>query len=245
MVNIKIPNAVKKLLPFRLASAVYYSGKAELASSRSFSRDRSRISSYLTAVNRPRLQIGAGSNLLDGWLNTDYFPDGADLIHLDATRRFPFPDSSFDLIFSEHVIEHVPLVGGVSMIAEAFRVLRPGGRLRLSTPPLEFLLDGYRNPESGLNGTYRAWHFEIYNPDSPSKAPVVLFNDYVRMWGHVFIYDAALLSSLMVEAGFVEVQRCAIGESDEPLLVGLENEGRMPDGLLRLSTMSIEGKKPI
>jgi len=98
-------------------------------------KDPPKIASYLAATDSPRLQIGAGSNVLAGWLNTDYFPDRADFIHLDATGRFPFDDSSLDLIFSEHVIEHVPLDGGVNMIAESFRVLKPGGRLRISTPP--------------------------------------------------------------------------------------------------------------
>ena len=76
-------------------------------------------------------------------------------------------------------------------------------------------------------------------------APVVLFNDYVRMWGHVFIYDERLLIKLMEQAGFVNVQSVAIGQSIDRRLVGLENESRMPDGLLKLSTMSIEGSKPV
>ena len=42
-----------------------------------------------------------------------------------------------------------------------------------------------------MNKAYRNWHFETYNADSPSTDPVVLFNDYVRMWGHVFSMTSA------------------------------------------------------
>lgn len=41
-------------------------------------------------------------------------------------RRLPFADRSFDLVFSSHVMEHVPQV--LDFQAEVQRVLRPGGR---------------------------------------------------------------------------------------------------------------------
>jgi SAM-dependent methyltransferase len=51
----------------------------------------------------------------------------------DATK-LPFASGSFDVVTSFDVIEHVPLdVAGV-LLAEAFRVLRPGGCLLVTTP---------------------------------------------------------------------------------------------------------------
>jgi SAM-dependent methyltransferase len=47
-------------------------------------------------------------------------------------RRLPFPDGSFDCAFALDLIEHLDDDRGA--IAEALRVLRPGGRLILSTP---------------------------------------------------------------------------------------------------------------
>jgi SAM-dependent methyltransferase len=48
------------------------------------------------------------------WPITDY--DG---------RRIPFPDQSFDVVFSSNVLEHIPHVE--SFQAEIQRILRPGG----------------------------------------------------------------------------------------------------------------------
>lgn len=242
-----LPNQVKQAPTYKMARALYYTARAEWPSfslRRKTKSDSRTMASYLAGAASPRLQIGAGRNGLEGWLNTDYFPQSDNLIHLDATARFPFADNIFDLIFSEHVIEHVPLEGGVNMIGEAFRTLKPGGRLRISTPPFEFLLDIYINPQDPLNKKYLDWHLETYNVNSPERDPLVLINDYIRMWGHVFIYDEALLRKLFQRAGFVDLQSFDINQSDDPRLSDLEHDGRMPNGLLKLSTMTIEGTKP-
>jgi len=54
----------------------------------------------------------------------------AELRTVDLTR-IPFPDASFDFLTSVSVIEHIPAVERA--IAEMFRVLKPGGRLLLTT----------------------------------------------------------------------------------------------------------------
>src|SRR6185312_10039324 len=48
-------------------------------------------------------------------------------------RELPFPDASFDLIVSSLAIHNIPdAAGRVQAIAEAARVLEPGGRLRIA-----------------------------------------------------------------------------------------------------------------
>lgn len=51
---------------------------------------------------------------------------------VDLTRPLPYPDASFDLVVLCEVAEHLPTY--IPAIAEAGRVLAPGGFLILSTP---------------------------------------------------------------------------------------------------------------
>lgn len=202
--------------------------------------------SYCQSYENPKLHLGCGKHWLPGWLNTDYYPRGrssAEIMHLDVTRRFPFEDGFFSHIYSEHNIEHLMLEQGIVMLMESFRVLRSGGRLRIATPSFRFLLGLYEAPETCIHERYM--EYEAKDPNLPPEIQrLIVINKFVRAWGHQFIYDEALLEKLMQEVGFVDVRFCQIAESEDPVMRGLANIGRMPDGLLNLETFTIEGCKP-
>ena len=56
----------------------------------------------------------------------------AELVHLEPNAPLPLPDATFDLILCAETIEHVQDVQ--LLLSEARRVLRPGGRLAITTP---------------------------------------------------------------------------------------------------------------
>ena len=56
----------------------------------------------------------------------------AETVLLEPDARLPFEDSSFDLVLCAETLEHVRDVQ--LLLSEARRVLRPGGRLALTTP---------------------------------------------------------------------------------------------------------------
>src|SRR5512133_1171766 len=99
-------------------------------------RDGRIIRRYLRSNTVRKLQIGAGPTQLPGWLCTDIDPRSDEAVYLDATRRFPFEDGTFDYVYSEHMIEHITWLQGLSMLKECRRVMRPGGTLRVATPDL-------------------------------------------------------------------------------------------------------------
>lgn len=51
---------------------------------------------------------------------------------VDLLRRLPFADHSFDVVLLIEVLEHLP--SHLHVLAEAARVLRPGGHLLITTP---------------------------------------------------------------------------------------------------------------
>ena len=99
-----------------------------------------KIRTYLHNHSLKKLQLGTSNNPISGWLNTDLLPTSREVVYLDATRPFPFDGEVFDYVFSEHVIEHLEHPSAVSMLHECFRVLKPGGRIRISTPDLRVLI---------------------------------------------------------------------------------------------------------
>jgi len=64
----------------------------------------------------------------------------------DGTQRFPFRDGRFAWIIAEHFIEHVPYKAAIGFLAEARRLLAPGGTLRISTPDLAIYAAAYFDP---------------------------------------------------------------------------------------------------
>ena len=62
---------------------------------------------------------------------------GYDVRQADATQEIPFPDGSFDLVTALDVIEHVDQ--DQHILEQAFRVLRPGGHLLVTTPAFQWL----------------------------------------------------------------------------------------------------------
>lgn len=205
-----------------------------------------QIQTYMDAHSERKLQVGTGNNLLDGWLNTTLYPIAKGTIHMDLTTRFPIPDNSFDYVFGEHVIEHIPFDDGTTMLSESFRVLKSGGRIRLATPNLAQIIKIYSQPDGEEQQRYIKWIMDTFRPHIGEYNPAHVINQSFHGWGHAFIYDKPTLKKAMEDAGFVDVTLCQPNQSDDPTLQGIEQHGdyvESPESML-YETMVFEGRKP-
>ncbi len=211
-----------------------------------YGTDNRIIKRYL-GVNRVRkLQVGAGENFLQGWINSDIDPRSDNKIYLDATKSFPFEDSTFNYVFSEHMIEHITYQESLKMLSECYRILIPGGKIRIATPDLQFLFELYKSNKSELQKKYIKWSVKKSNtPYIMAFADTFVINRFFGGWEHKFIYDEKALRYILVKIGFIGIKKYHLNESDDEQLRGLENENRMPAGFLELETMVLEGAKPI
>lgn len=198
--------------------------------------------SYLKGSEIPKLHIGASNHVLEGWLNTDLSPQNG-VMFLDATKSYPFRDGAFAYVYSEHMIEHVPYEGGQIMLQECYRVLRPGGIIRIVTPNLASILGLYSDALSVQQREYLNWMSRTFTPRAPEKSAVFVINAFFRLWGHQFIYDEAGLAAALRSAGFNRVRRVPLGSSDHPPLRKLENTSRYPEGLLNFESVCLEAIK--
>ena len=203
----------------------------------------SPFEAYLARSNVAKLHIGCGKHLLPGWLNSDFTPQLPEVARLDATAIFPIRAAAFDYIFSEHMIEHVPFEGGQNMLNESYRVLKSGGRIRISTPDLKFLIDLYAPQKTALQQAYIDWATRRFVPSGIASDTFVI-NNFMRNWGHLFIYDTKTLRHALAAAGFVDISAHSVNHSAVPDFMQLEHDGRMPPGFLQLETMTMEARKP-
>jgi len=195
---------------------------------------------------RAQLILGAGHQRRPGWLSTDILPRGLDILYLDISKRFPFPDASVRRIYAEHVIEHVSLEHAENMLSESFRVLEPGGQIRIATPdlaqmgrlmqPLDDRAERYVRESNAM--------FLSGRPDLLGE-PVVAVNRMFRCYGHQFLYDETFLCRLLEDRGFTNVVRCPVGESADEVFVGMEEHGRhIGEFCNRFETLLLEAARP-
>ena len=160
-----------------------------------------------------KLHLGCGTVRLDGWINID-LETRADL-KLDVRRPLPFGDRAARLIYHEHLMEHLTVEEGCACLRDWFRVLQPGGVLRIATPDLAYVVERYQ-------GDWRdqAWLKLPEYAFIQTRAEMI--NVSFRWWGHRYLYDGEELERRLREAGFDTVRRCALRQSAVPELAGLE-----------------------
>jgi predicted SAM-dependent methyltransferase len=235
---------VVRSLRRRRISAIRSVEDARFLASR-FGRTK-RIAEYLRDHPLRKLQLGTGSNVYEGWLNTDVvdFKRKNEIVFLDATKPFPLPDAAFDLVFSEHMIEHLTYDDGIRCLAECHRVLRPGGRIRIATPSLDRLITLYDPDQSDLQRRYVRWSIDSFQGGKAPYLAGFVVNNFFRDWGHQFIYDRETLRHALESVGFADVEDWPVGESGDPRFRALERHMRSAAEFNAFETMVLEARRP-
>lgn len=154
------------------------------------------------------LNLGCGLVHHPGFVNADFYrlhnifinreraPDWM----IDLTRGLNCRDNYWDGIFLEHVNEHLTYEQNLKLLEECFRILKPGGIIRISLPSLEKYLDwdSLRKFEPKMN----RYH----------SLPEALSN-LTQCHGHKSIWDFKLLSELLGSLGFISINRSSFRAS--------------------------------
>lgn len=115
--------------------------------------------------NKRFYNIGAGLFRHPAWTNVDYYSswykDNEIGISFDLFELKPLPinENSANIVYSSHTIEHISDEAAQNMFNEAYRILKKGGILRLTTPDIDLC---YR---SVINNDRYFWKqmIEIYS----------------------------------------------------------------------------------
>jgi len=191
-------------------------------------------------LNGIKLNVGASPIWeMKGWYKLDHkaMKKNETTIYGDAAS-IPLEDSSCKVIFSSHMIEHIPNVKLEDIFLEFNRVLEKGGVLRILSPNLKRLAKAYvendheffkevlKEDESirtdlGMGGMFM--NFAV----SPGQ-DTVLFNrdltEFITGIAHQYLYDFEMLEMILSRCGFHGIEEKNFCESEiedfkEPLHV--------------------------
>lgn len=138
-----------------------------------------------------KLHLGCGTKFLPGFVHID----ALDLGHIDQVgpvESLPqIASGSVDLIYASHVLEHFGRHEYQDVLQEWYRVLRPGGLLRLAVPDFTAMAEEY------VSGRLRNGLSDLVGLCVGGQRDQL---DY-----HKMVFDAELLTTALMAVGFSDV----------------------------------------
>jgi len=71
-----------------------------------------------------KLNFGCGDRLAEGWVNIDFHSSDRRVKRVNLLAGFPYPENSFDVVYSSHVLEHFTPDQALFLLKEAHRVMK-------------------------------------------------------------------------------------------------------------------------
>jgi SAM-dependent methyltransferase len=132
-----------------------------------------------------------------------------DIEYGDATQGLPVKDQSVAVLYSSHMLEHLDRNEAGRFLKEAYRVLRPGGIIRIAVPDIRKLVERYY--ESGdADAFIESTLLCLPRPKSLAQRLRLLL---VGTRNHQWMYDGNSLSRLLQRGGFVKTEVMPAGQT--------------------------------
>lgn len=147
-----------------------------------------------------KLEIGPGNHPVgteeEGWVHAGFKAQW-------GYKPLPYPSDTFTEFYASHVLEHIPWTHTANALAEACRVLTPGGVIEIWVPDFAYIIDCYKKKVMGDR-------WKRYNKERNFmkwvNGRIFTYGPRADNWHHS-CFDAEYLMSCLEEAGFSGVQR--------------------------------------
>ena len=164
----------------------------------------------------------------------------------DLRKPLPFADETFEAAYTSHTIEHLYFEQALNLLEEIYRVLAPGGILRVVVPDLrsmvkeyfEMLSSGDTTGSAAQELNHRLLFREPHGPRGNFWQRIRVLR--IELDTHKWMYDIDSLSMIVEQTGFVNVKQCGYLQSEIPVIGEVEIANRIEEG----EGICVEAKKP-
>ena len=185
---------LKRLIPFNFV--LLLKEWREKENRKRIQREINNLTKNKIIVN---LEIGFGPKKGTGdWITLDLCNECD--IKYDVRNGIPFADSSINMLYSSHLLEHFAFKDLLTLLHECHRVLRINGRFSACVPDASIYIKEYLKPN--------ITQFEhIYNSIYPFNTSIDLINYIAYMNGnHKYMFDRNNIVNILELIGFKNIK---------------------------------------
>ncbi|AEE26589.1 class I SAM-dependent methyltransferase [Francisella hispaniensis] len=152
------------------------------------------------------LNLGAGENYIDGYINADFFY-GFKFWKKNSLKRewkldlrYPLKcsDNIFDGVFTEHTIEHLYPDDAKRLLKEIYRILKPNSIIRITVPDLEKYVDFYNKKYSDIDvGEFQKRY----------KTGCCGIRNMTQNYFHFSVWDFEEIKKYLEDVGFRDIKK--------------------------------------
>lgn len=147
-----------------------------------------------------KVHLGPGwKNYMPGWINVDANLAARIDVWANICNALPFRSGTVDVIYSHHMVEHLPDSLLAFHFGEMFRCLKPGGIIRVGGP------DAETAAKKLLEGDLE-WFVDF--PDKRQSIGGRFTNFLMCRGEHLTLLTHSYLSEICTGAGFVNIRQC-------------------------------------
>lgn len=161
------------------------------------------------------LEIGPGERRIQNFETVNIIKSKSTDYVSDTTKKLPFSDNTFNIVYASHVLEHTPWYLSEKTVKEWARVLKPGGKVEIWVP------DSYKIAKAFVEGVERnnkdflkdGWFRfnEEKNINKWFSGRMFSYGDGLGTRGHfnyhLSAYSEEYLKELLKNSGFIEVKK--------------------------------------
>ncbi|MFI4861067.1 MAG: class I SAM-dependent methyltransferase [Phycisphaerales bacterium JB063] len=174
------------------------------------------------------VNLGCGDRFHRDWLNLDMVSCAPEVKACDLRRGIPLDTNTADACYSSHILEHLRPSEATPFLAEQYRVLKPGGTIRVVIPDLETIcrnyiqhLDRLRAGETQAEPDYDWTLLELYDQTTRDRPGGEMARRLLA--GEVTNRDYAVSrQGPMIDAFFEQAQGNAPASTTQPLMTRLK-----------------------